>query len=399
MSVVIRTLAIVGLCVTVSHTLARQTYPILLTAIQDEFGFTTQRAGALVTAIFVAYMVGVGTMTAISGRTEPKATLTSGLVLSAVGFGVVAVADRFAMLAAGLGLAGLGSAAVWLSCPVLATGAVPEARRGMAMGYLSSAIGVGLLAVGQAVRLMRAVVDDDGAWRPIWAAAAAYSLALAVAVLVLLHPPPTPREATGLNLDAARRVPGWLPLTVSYLLFGLIISAYGPFLGAALEAEGFSRSHVSTLYSLIGAAAVVGAISLGRLSDRTGRRPILTLALLSIAVSALLVVVGREPFATASVLLNGATSYSFPILVTAWIRDHLSDRAFSNALGAITFIYGVSLAVGPLLAGPIVESALGFDGLYAITAAIAVVAAVTVARLPLTAPGPDARLGVTTQGR
>lgn len=377
----IRTFVLIGLCVTVSHTLARQTYPILLTAIQDDFDLTTGRAGALVTATFLAYMVGVGAMTYLSGRTEPKRTLVAGLLLASVGFATVAVSGGFWTLAIGIGGAGLGSAGVWLSAPVLITGAVSIERRGLAMGFLSSSIGVGLLAVGQAVRVARAAAGDDGIWRPIWVGAAIYSLALAVAVLVLLHPPTTERVPTRLNLDAARQVPCWVQLTAAYLLFGLVISAYAPFLGAALEHQGFARSQIASLYSLIGLAAIFGAMSLGRLSDRAGRRPVMTLALIGIAVSCGLIVAGRQPYATISVLLNGSTSYAFPVLMTAQIRDHLSDRAFSNALGAITFIYGSSLAVGPLLAGLIVESWLGFDGLYIGAGSIALVAAVVIGRL------------------
>ncbi len=272
---------------------------------------------------------------------------------------------------------------------MLVTGVVPVERRGVAMGFLSSSIGVGLLIVGQAVRLVREAAADDSVWRPIWLGAAVYSAVLAVAVVALLHPPPTERVSSRLNLDAARQVPGWIPLTGAYLLFGLIVSAYAPFLGAALENDGFSRGHVATRYSLLGVAAIFGALILGRLSDRTGRRPVLIFALIGIAASALLVVTGREPFVTLSVILNGSTSYAFPVLVTAQIRDHLSDRAFSNALGAITFIYGTSLAIGPLLAGTVAQSSLGFDGLYVITAAVAVAAAGVVLTLPSPTGGPD----------
>ncbi len=379
----IRTFLLVGLCVTVSHTLARQTYPILLTAISDEFGLSTQLAGGLVTATFLAYMVGVGTMTHISGRVEPKRTMVAGLLLAASGFTVLAFANGFTSLAIGIAVAGLGSSGVWLSAPVLVTSVVSVERRGMAMGFLSSAIGVGLLVVGQTIRVVRQALEDDSLWRPIWAGAAIYTAVLAVAVALALNPPSSERVATRLNLDAARQVPGWMQLTGAYLLFGLIVSAYAPFLGAALEHDGFSRAHVATRYSLLGVAAIVGALSLGRLSDRIGRRPVLTFALVGIAVACALITTGREPFVTLSVIINGGTSYAFPVLVTAQIRDHLSDRSFSNALGAITFIYGSSLALGPLVAGSIAQSALGFDGLYWITAGVAVTAAVVTARLPV----------------
>ena len=75
-----RTVALLALCGIVSHTLARSTYPILLPAIEEELLGSHQLAGALTTINFAAYLVGVGVVTAISGRTEPIRLLLSGLI-------------------------------------------------------------------------------------------------------------------------------------------------------------------------------------------------------------------------------------------------------------------------------------------------------------------------------
>ena len=361
-----------GLCVMVSHTLARTTYQVLLTAMRDDLlSESNQRAGLLATVTFVAYMIGVAAMTQFSGRVEPLVTLILGLWICLGGLMVLTVANDFAQLAGGVALLGAGSGGIWMSVPAIATGAVDASRRGVVMGFLSSAIGFGLVLIGQCVRLVRAVLDDDGAWRHIWAIGACFTAVVLVLVLAFMRPGATERSNTKISLSNLRQVDGWVPLTLAYILFGLVISGYAPFLGAKLTEDGFSEAHVATLYSLIGLSAIVGAVSLGRLSDLVGRRPVMAAAMAMIGVASLLVLTGREPFATISVIINGSFSFAFPVLVTATLRDQVSDRAFSNALGALTLIYGVSLFIGPLIGGAIGDSAAGFDLLYLLVAILA----------------------------
>ncbi len=378
-----RIIVLAGLSVIVSHSLSRQAYPVLLTAIRDDLlGGSNQRAGFLVTVTFLAYMVGVATMTIVSGRTEPRSTLLVGLWLSSSGFAVLALAHQFSSLAAGLGLAGLGSAGIWMSVPAIATGAVSPERRGVVMGAMSSSMGIGLVVLGQGVRLVRQAAGDQTVWRPIWVVAALFALVLSALVALFLRTEPTERQSTSLSLSVLRQVDGWVPLTIAYVLFGMLASSYAPFLGAKLTDDGFSSGHVATLYSLIGLSAIIGATSLGRLSDKVGRRPVLTGSMLALALSCGLLLFGREPFATLSVLLNGSASFAYPVLVATVLRDQVSDRLFSNALGVITLIYGVSLTLGPMVAGAIGDSRVGFDLLYACMAVMAIFAAAAVSAIP-----------------
>lgn len=392
-----RTVALLALCGIVSHTLARSTYPILLPAIEDELLGSHQLAGLLTTINFGAYLLGVGVVTAISGRTEPIRLLVSGLVSATAGFALLATADGFGGLAAGLALTGAGSAGIWMSVPAIVTSAVPPERRGTAMGLLSSTMGLGIVVTSQGTNVLRTVRGDDQAWRPIWVGATVYAAVILVIIVTLLRTPPTARITGGVSLARLRSVPRWLSLTIGYWLFGSIVSSFTPFFGAALEESGFSRAHVGNLYSLFGLAAVFGAVALGRISDRVGRRPVLLGAMLVMAAAALLVLTGREPFAAIAAISFGAASFTFPVLVAAYVSDHLQDREFANAFGALTLIYGTALVVGPIASGTIGDSRFGFDVVFLLVAAFALTGAVTMNRLPRkravrTEPAPAARV-------
>lgn len=384
-----RTVAVMALCAVVSHTLGRSTYPILLPAIEAELLSSHQESGLLTTVNFGGYMLGVLVMTSVSGRFEPARLLAGGLASSTVGFVLLASAAGFWTLAAGLLLTGLGSAGIWMTAPIIATGVVPADRRGTVMGLLSSTMGLGLIVVSQGTNAMRAVGDDDGLWRPTWSVAAVYGGLLLAAVIAVLRLPATNRIAGGVSLQRLRTVPGWVPITVSYWLFGFVVSSFTPFFGAALEDVGFSRAHVGNLYALFGLSAVFGAVSLGRVSDRTGRQPVLVGALLVMAAAALLVLTGTEPFAAAAAIGFGAASFTFPVLVAAYLSDHLQERAFSNAFGALTLFYGSALVTGPILSGTIGDSSLGFPVVFSLVAAAAVTGALVLVRVDRAAPRPE----------
>jgi MFS family permease len=368
--------------VVVSHALARSTFPILLPAIETELLTSRSQSGLLSSTNFVAYLVGVAALTTISGRAEPVRLLRIGLAAATAGFGVLAGAGSVAALAVGQALTGFGSAGIWMSAPTIATGATPTSRRGLVMGLLSSAMGLGILLAGLGTGLSRSVADDDSVWRPTWVASAVFAAAILVGVSTVLRVPATEPIAGGVSLRHLRTVPRWTTLATAYFLFGLASSAFTGFFGLLAKDAGFTPDHITNLFSLFGLAAVVGAVNLGRISDRIGRRPVLAFSMVAIGSAAILALVGREPYAAIAIALFGAASFTYPVLTVAYLRDHLTDRAFANALGALTLVYGGALVLGPALAGFVADSSLGLDTVFAALAVVSFLAAATALRLP-----------------
>lgn len=382
-----------GASAVISHALARSTFPILLPAIESELLTNRQQSGLLGSTNFVAYLVGVALVTVIGGRVEPIRLLVCGIGTAALGFAALATANGLGTLAIGQGLTGFGSAGIWMSAPAIATAAAPSHRRGMVMGLMSSCMGLGILLTGQGTNLVRSLADDPGLWRPTWFGAAAFAVGLIMLVVALVRVPQTEPIEGGVSIRRLRTVPRWLVLSTAYCLFGLVVSAFTAFYGLLLKDQGFSPGHITNLFSVLGLAAVVGAVSLGRLSDRVGRRPILTGAMVTIAAASTMTLVGREPFAALAMALFGASSFTFPVLVATYVRDHLEDRAFSNALGALTLIYGIGLIVGPTVAGTVADTELGLRTVFIGLASTAALSAVTISFLPKPIAAADGHMG------
>lgn len=369
--------------VIVSHALARSTFPILLPAIETELLTNRRQSGLLGSANFVAYLAGVAALTTVSGRTEPIRLLQGGLASATAGFIVLATAVGPWSLGVGQALTGFGSAGIWMSAPAIATGATDPARRGTVMGLLSSSMGLGILLAGIGTGFGRNLAGDDSMWRPTWLASATFTAAILILVTIVLRVPPTDPIDGGVSLRHLRTVPRWVVLAVAYWLFGLASSAFPGFYGLLAKDNGFSPTHITNLFAVLGLAAVIGAVNLGRISDRVGRKPVLVAAMIAIGCACALTIVGREPYATMAIALFGAASFTYPVLTVAYLRDHLVDRAFSNALGALTLIYGMALVIGPAAAGAVADSSLGLEPLFIGLAAISLLSAATAALLPV----------------
>lgn len=374
------TILTMGLAAIISHALARSTLPILLPAIESELLENYRQSGYLGSGNFFAYLVGVVVVTFIAGSVEPKQLLVGGISLATAGFAVLAVAGSLAILMVGQILAGLGSAGIWMSAPAIATGAVPAHRRGAVMGFLSSMMGLGILISGQGTNLARYLASDPDLWRPTWLGAAVFGVII-VGVAWSLTLPATSAVSGGISLIHLSKVPRWIALATAYWIFGIVVSAFAPFFGLLVKEQGYGPEHTTNLFSLLGLAAVLGAISLGWTSDRIGRKPILMLAMVGIGFASLLALIGREPFSSISIAIYGALSFTFPVLVAAYVRDYLESRSFSVALGALTIIYGTALTIGPTLAGLVADSSLGLEAAFVVFAVLSLVAAITVAVL------------------
>ncbi len=376
-SAAVPTILAMGLAAIISHALARSTLPILLPAIESELLENYRQSGYLGSANFFAYLIGVVTVTFIAGSVEPKQLLVSGISVATIGFAVLAVAGSLLVLMLGQILAGLGSAGIWMSAPAIATSAVASHRRGVVMGFLSSMMGLGILISGQGTNLARHLASDPELWRPTWIGATFFGATIMVIVWSLTLPA-TSAVAGGSSLIHLSKVPRWVVLATAYWIFGIVVSAFAPFFGLLVKEQGYSPEHTTNLFSLLGLAAVLGAVSLGWASDRIGRKPILMLAMVGIGLASLLALIGREPFSSISIALYGAFSFTFPVLVAAYVRDYLESRSFSVALGALTIIYGTALTLGPTLAGLVADSVWGLEATFIGFAVLSLIAATTV---------------------
>ena len=388
-AVVVVTLVMATTCV--AQAFGRFTWGVVLPDARDDLlGGSNALAGSFATLNVSAYLLGTVLVSWLSSRVSLVGLVRIGVTTSTVALGLASIAPSGAVLGAALVLMGVGGAIIWIPAPAISARALPPARAGTAVGLVGTGIGIGVVFAGQMARVLD---DGPGSDGEVWQAL--YRIELAIAVVVLLatftllrsrgdHP------STGGGIGgfaAVRTVDGWVPALVAYASFGFAYILVIGFLVARLEDDsGFSSGEASTMFSLVGAATVVGGLLLGALSDRIGRRVTVTTTFVLFGACALLLLTGRQPWVAIASIGVGLMFSGMPSLIIAHIVDHTTVDTYGPAFSAATLAFGVAQMISPQIGGFMADHLGSFTWVFALSAAVSFVGAAAVSRLPSPRP-------------
>ena len=378
----------------VAQAFGRFTYGVVLPSVRDDLlGGSNGTAGLLGTANVGAYLVGTIVVASLSTRLSLTTLIRGGLCLSTLGLLAASAAGSGPLLALALMAMGLGGAAIWIPSPRLASLVLTPARRGLAAGLVGMGIGLGIVFAGQLADAARHGGGDSG-WQAVYRVEGLIGLGVTVAAFVFLRLPdqlatapvaPLPEQAgAGIaGFGALRRVDGWVPLTVAYAAFGFMYLLVFAFLVARLEDDaGFSADRASSMFSLVGVAAVFGGILLGPLSDRVGRRMTMVGAFVAFAASTALILTGRGPLVAIGAVGIGLSFSGLPSVIAAFVVDGTDAATYAPAYSAATLAFGIAQMAAPQVGGLIADAAGSFAPVFALSMAVAVLGAIGSTRLP-----------------
>lgn len=156
------------------------------------------------------------------------------------------------------------------------------------------------------------------------------SLALLLKIRGVKHGRTLPPRIRSL-LSIAGRL--FLPVFVILIGRSFLISSMAVFLPTLMVREGYSLLIASGALSLYEFAGVLGALAGGTLSDRSGRKPVLVVALLVSSAMIGLLLKAQGWVAVPALLLLGFSALSMQPVMLAVIQDHLPDqRALANGV-------------------------------------------------------------------
>jgi MFS family permease len=355
------------------------TIPLIIT----EWVLTAAAAGAIVSSFTIGYAVSVFVFAWAADHYGAKRMVFVSAIAAAatsLTFGLFARGWGTAMVL--YGLVGLAQGGVYTPLIMVLSDEIEPARRGNAMGWLIASTSLGyatsLAVAGIGIAL--------GGWQAAFVLTgllpALGSVMLIVALIPLanrVHPRLSeirPADELVRNRESRLLIGGYTAHSWELLGMWAWIPA---FLAAALALKGMataaatvSGAYLSGILHLFGATA---AFTMGRLSDRTGRRPVLVA--LAAAGAIVSFVIGWLIHAPGVVLIPLALAYAFfclgdsPVLTTA-----ISETVRPGYLGAVLAWRGLlgfgagaiaPLGVGFVLdmasaaaAGPVVSWGLGF---------------------------------------
>lgn len=121
--------------------------------------------------------------------------------------------------------------------------------------------------------------------------------------------------------------------------------------------------HVGTLTGAFSLAQVIAGPFVGRLADRTGRRPVILGGLASFAASqALFAATSSLPAMYALRIAGGAATSAIVVSATALVADTTSPRDRPSGMAWIGTAAGLGVVAGPALGGVLGSSGLSVAG-------------------------------------
>jgi MFS family permease len=365
--------------------------------ITVQWNLSATAAGAIVSSFTLCYAASVFGFAWAADHVGAKRMV----IVSAVA--AAAASAAFGFLAHDWGSAmifysvvGLTQGGIYTPLVMLLSDEVEPASRGKAMGWLIASTSAGYCASLGAAALGIAL----GGWQ---AAFVLSGLLPAIGALVLLasiapfanrvHARPAQvrlRDELVHNRESRLLIAGytghswellgmwaWVP---SFLAAGFALK------GAAVSGAAISGAGLSALLHAVGAVA---AFTMGRLSDRSGRRPVLVV--LAGAGAAASFIVGWLVYAPSMILIPLVLAYAFvaigdsPVLTTAiseavrpgYLGAVLAWRGFAGfGAGAVAplafgFVLDQTLMQGPVVSWGLAFAMLGLGGLAALACALA----------------------------
>ena len=332
----------------------------LLPTIAESLGVSLPSAGLLVSLYALGVTIGAPVLTALTGRLPRKTLLLALMVLFIAGNAFAALAPGYGSLIAARFLTGLAHGVFFAIASTIAAGLVPRERESSAIAMVFLGLTVALVT---GVPLGTWIGHSFG-----WQATFLGVVILGVVGLVasaLLVPNDLPQTASP-GLQAQARV-----LTSPQLLLVYLITAVGyggnfvtfTYLAPMLtDVTGLSAGAVSLVILLYGASVAVGNILGGKLADRMGPVPALTLIFAGLAV--LLAAFGLalpHPVAAIAVvaLWGGFAFANVPPLQSyvVQIARQVSPDAVDVASGLNIGAFNLGIALGAAAGGLVVDQA------------------------------------------
>jgi MFS family permease len=343
-----------------------ETFAVFLLPLQDSFGWSRPAMTGVYSVFMLAHGLGAPVAGLLFDKLGPRWLYALGLLLMAAGFSLAAEMTQLWHFYACVGvLVGLGVASVGM---VPASGLISRwfARRiGLVMGLAYAAMGAGVLVIVPATQWLLEFQSWSSTYRIL-----GLTLAGLAAVVVLL---PLSRLRQGgtawrdaqsddrsdapatWTLGRAARTGAFWGLFNAMLFTA--ISAYSilPQAVAFLVESGFEPLTASSAFGLTGMLSTVGMVSIGWLSDRFGRRRVVTLSYLcsltGIASITLIIWHPSLVFMYGFVLFFGIAQGARGPIVSTLAAQMFAGRGIGRIYGSITLALGLGAATGSWVSG------------------------------------------------
>jgi MFS family permease len=246
-------------------------------------------------------------------------------------------------------------------------------RRGLAVGLVSSGIGVGILAIAPLARALTSAWD----WRVALLVIGDLAWIVVVPVALLIREQPADMGAAAMGGAAARTGRDYSPRQVlatpqfwaiALTHFACCAAHSGPIFHMVTHAidQGIGPMAAAAAFGVSGLSSIAGRLGGGLLADRFGAKKTLLGGLAVQAAMIVLYLYVREigPFYALAVVFGVAYGGVMPLyaLVT---REYFGEKVMGAAYGAVFLISTLGMGLGSFAGGVLYDRLGSYTWLYA----------------------------------
>ena len=330
----------------------------LIPTIAADLHVSLPSAGLLVSLYALGVAVGAPVLTALTGRVPRKTLLVALMLLFTIGNLVAWMAPGYGSLIVARVLTGLAHGVFFSIGSIIATSVVPKDKAASAIAIMFTGLTVALVT---GVPLGTFIGQHLG-WRATFLAVAALGvIALLGSLLFVPRELPRSAPATFGQQFAVLAQPRLL------LVYAMTALGYGgtflsfTFLASILQdVSGFSANAVSAVLLVYGVSVAIGNLWGGRLADRRGPIPALTLifGLLALVLLVLTFTAYNRWLVLLTVLALGAVAFgNVPGLQVYVVKQaqRFVPQATDVASGLNIAAFNIGIALGASLGGLVVD--------------------------------------------
>lgn len=329
----------------------------LIPAIADQLSIGIPLAGLLVSIYAVGVAVGAPLLTALTGKMPRKLLLVGLMGLFTVGNLVAWLAPDYETLVIARLLTGLAHGVFFSVGSTIATSLVPKEKAASAIALMFGGLTVALVT---GVPLGTFIGQHFG-WCETFLAVSFIGLIALLASLLLVPSDIPQRAAVSVKqqLSVLTHPRLLLIYAITALGYGGVFTAFTFLAPMMQELAGFSPSAVSLILLGYGISVAIGNLWGGRLADKNGPVPALTIIFTGLVVLLLVfqVTASLQYPALITVLLMGIFAFAnVPGLQVYVVQkaEEITPGAVDVASGLNIAAFNIGIALGSLVGGQIV---------------------------------------------
>ena len=359
-------------------------FGVFLTPLRESFSETSAAvSGAYSLCMFLYAGFGLFVGWGVD-KYGPKITTMFGGLLLGLGLLLTSQVNTMWQLYMTYGLIGIGMSPAYT--PFMTTVSRWFAkRRGLALGIMTTGIGAGPLIIAP----LASYLISTGGWRFSYLVIGSFAGLIIAAALLLKRSPdeiggfpngetynaniPQPKtkvskvtsESSGFSLKEAISTKAfWLLGSIS-LMVGIGLQMVLAHIVAYSEAKGISPMTAATVLSTISGASIAGRIIMGMTSDRIGRKKALVICVFTEGIMIFWLIGASSAwmlfvFGAIFGFCYGGHVPQFPALTA----ETLGLGHMGAILGAISIFWGARAALGPVLAGYILDTTGSYSSAF-----------------------------------